>query len=381
MIARVTAKNFQSLEDVALDLGLITVIVGHSDSGKSAFLRAIESAAFNVSVWDYATHLIGKDDTESLSVCLKLDDGREVLWERTKSTAKYFITTSHGEVTELAKLGRGNVPEDVQNALGLREITIDTNDVRRLQFSSQHDSPFLVYDKGGVFASRVLGRLTGVNVLSAAQKDCYSDKGKTVDELSTSVKEVIRLQTELGGYEGLEQQQQMLLALKQRVNELTDRQKKLRDMQRLAASWKASSQELSRCLVMASRAAPFAEVDPRLGILGKAIEQWESRKRILISGKQIESARLKIGFVPADWDVPNLSRLESLRPLVARWKQALGELADVRGRAAQAQGRVDELENELAGVEEKCPLCPFVSQFQGVCGVFRCKDLMRSING
>jgi len=47
VIHSISCKNFQSLQDVEIELGKFTVIVGASSSGKSALIRAIEAIASN----------------------------------------------------------------------------------------------------------------------------------------------------------------------------------------------------------------------------------------------------------------------------------------------------------------------------------------------
>src|SRR6187551_1753821 len=44
---KVTVRNFQSLGDVTLDASGLTVVVGRSNLGKSALIRAMTGALFN----------------------------------------------------------------------------------------------------------------------------------------------------------------------------------------------------------------------------------------------------------------------------------------------------------------------------------------------
>ena len=47
MLNRLRIRNFQSLEDIDLELGQFTVIIGESDTGKSAIIRALKYALIN----------------------------------------------------------------------------------------------------------------------------------------------------------------------------------------------------------------------------------------------------------------------------------------------------------------------------------------------
>lgn len=125
MIHSVSFKNFQSVE---LDLGRVTVIVGHSDAGKSAVVRALQHAAFNVSGNSFLTSVNGQPS----SVCgvTIVTDAGSLTWQRS-SSVKYLLTLSTG-LLELTKLGRGIVPKEVQDFLGIREIQIDEKTTQRI---------------------------------------------------------------------------------------------------------------------------------------------------------------------------------------------------------------------------------------------------------
>ena len=74
MITKLAVRGFQSLQNISLELGNITVIVGHSDSGKSALLRALEKASFNESGSSFLTTL-GNQTVDKCQVAVQCESG------------------------------------------------------------------------------------------------------------------------------------------------------------------------------------------------------------------------------------------------------------------------------------------------------------------
>lgn len=85
-LVHIAIVGFQSLRRIDVELGQITTIVGHSDSGKSAFIRAIKSASLNRRGADFLSH-----GASACAVRLKFADGASVLWKRSLNSAQYFL--------------------------------------------------------------------------------------------------------------------------------------------------------------------------------------------------------------------------------------------------------------------------------------------------
>ena len=129
MIKSAHIRNYQSWKDVVLNLVPgINVIVGTSDSGKSALLRAIGWVVFNR---PQGTSFI-RHGADSASVELDLTRTGIVSRSRGKSANQYRIGESLEEVVLNAV--RGDVPEEVSRVLCMGELNIQ----------KQLDSPFLL---------------------------------------------------------------------------------------------------------------------------------------------------------------------------------------------------------------------------------------------
>lgn len=158
LIDRLKVTDFQSIESADIELGKFTVIVGPSNSGKSALLRALKAVVRNVNTPSAVR--AGKGAFTSTVVF----DGSAVAIERGKSQSTYKVILPDGTEDVFTKSGRA-VPEEIQGLLRLPDP-----EGPDLTFSSQIDPPFLLAETGTV-AAKMLGDLTNVSRLHAAAKE------------------------------------------------------------------------------------------------------------------------------------------------------------------------------------------------------------------
>lgn len=157
-LERLRAENFQSLAKADIELGAFSVIVGPSNSGKSALLRALRAITRNVN--SPSAVRAGKT---TFNAAVEFD-GTVVSIERGKSQSTYRVALPDGREEVYTKAGR-TVPEDVQSILAM-PLPAGPD----LVFSSQIDPPFLLSETGSV-AAKILGDLTNVSKLHAAARE------------------------------------------------------------------------------------------------------------------------------------------------------------------------------------------------------------------
>lgn len=149
MIDTILLENFQAHEKTLLELDKgVNVIVGESDAGKSAILRAIYWTLFGRPTGD---SIIRQGAKEPCRVKIKTSDGHEVV--RVKGCGKNQYEVD-GEVY---KAFNKSVPEDVTNALNMD----------RLNFSLQLDPPFLFSMSGGEVA-QYMNKLVDLEVITSS---------------------------------------------------------------------------------------------------------------------------------------------------------------------------------------------------------------------
>ena len=172
MIHSISCKNFQSLQDVEIELGKFTVIVGASSSGKSALIRAIEAIASNSLNSDNIMQ-----GTKHASVAVTTDTATITIERSVGGSSVYKITEIGSKESSFTKLNR-QVPSQVTEVLG---IPPSTKEVKSISFASQHDAPYLLTETSSN-AARILGELTNVSTIFAAVSKA-SKKAKAASTL------------------------------------------------------------------------------------------------------------------------------------------------------------------------------------------------------
>lgn len=148
MIKSLHIKNFQSHANTNLVLHPgVNVIIGESDTGKSAILRALSWLVRNkVDDKSFRSNWGGKTDVE-----IRFDDGNEVSRTQDKDNC-YYLVNPNTETDEEYKAFRSDIPEDIVSALNM--------DV--LNMSYQFDPPFLLADSPGEVA-KTLNKIADLN--------------------------------------------------------------------------------------------------------------------------------------------------------------------------------------------------------------------------
>lgn len=199
---KVKIKNFQSAEDVSFDINGFTVLVGKSNIGKSAIVRAIQGALVNTPADAYIT--VGQKHTE---VELETDDAH-ILWRKGGGHNDYIING-----TPLDNVGRGSVPE--LEALGFGEIKIAGESIS-VQVADQWHPLFLLDAKGSTAAEAIsdVGRLTEVQ---EALKNCDKDRREVKSIRKVREKDIEDVRRELQKFATYEQDRKAVVVAQETV--------------------------------------------------------------------------------------------------------------------------------------------------------------------
>ena len=189
-IKTVTIKNFQSHAHTVINFEKsMNVITGESNQGKTAVIRAIQWCLFNE---PKGTDFIRTGESDC-SVTVEFSDNSSITRSRTLTSSGYYkIKDSSGE--EKVYKGFGNdIPVEVQNEHQMPDVYITKDTKVKLNLATQLEGPFLIGDSPSVRASAI-GRLTGVQVLDSAIKNCNRN-------LMATNKEVKVLESKLEGFD------------------------------------------------------------------------------------------------------------------------------------------------------------------------------------
>lgn len=185
-IEYIEIENFQSHSHTKLEFDEgVNIIIGPSDSGKTAVIRAMKWIFFNE---PSGTDIIKKGESAA-KVIIKLDSGFKIIRGRGKSKNYYELVSEDGETQRFEGFGL-NVPQEIIDITGISKIDLG-NMKMSLNIAEQLESPFLITDSPSVKAN-ALGKLAGVDIIDKAlgnlSKDIYeinSDKKSIEKEIKS----------------------------------------------------------------------------------------------------------------------------------------------------------------------------------------------------
>lgn len=194
-IKKVILENFQSHKytSIEFDRGL-NIIVGASDSGKTAILRAIKWALYNDPAGDY---FIREGATEA-SVSIFFSDKTSIKRYRSRSKNTYFVYDKDGGEEKYEGFGL-QVPEEVIDTTGIEKILLDKDTSKAINISDQLEGAFLLSEKSSTKANSI-GYLVGVDLIDDALSNTLRDVRNLKSDEKKYEKEINDLNEELKEY-------------------------------------------------------------------------------------------------------------------------------------------------------------------------------------
>ncbi len=324
-------KNFQIHKDLEIEFGPITTIVGASDSGKSAILRALKWVAMNEPKGSGFIREGAKETMVTLSL-----EGHEIQRQRSASNNSYRM-----DGAEYKAFGN-EVPEDVARALNVSD----------LNFQGQHDSPLWFTETAGEISRRLndIVDLSQIDSTLSAIDSIVREERWRVQESETKKAKIKE--------EGM------------KLKWISDAEKEFKSIAEKKEIWEKASQSLYKASELAGRMdtlderikkleTPFTCAE-RAFSLGSAWKENQEKKETLENAcKVLENAEKIISTAP-----PIISRVENT---IIDWSEnskALWALKDIIERIEGIE-MICEKEKSLESLEsqykkalgERCPLC------------------------
>jgi len=348
VIKHLTIENFQSHRKTDLDLHPgVNVIVGSSDSGKSAVLRALNWVARNRPIGDSFRSTWG-GDTE---VSLQMNCDTTIARERTKSKNQYVIHHPADGAQELKAIGQG-VPEPVSTLLDLDDINLQ----------AQMDSPFLLSESSAEVA-RILNRVASLDSIDRAHSNISARVRENQADTRRAETLEMNLTQKIESYDYLPAMEQDLEEAKgasgrlreaeTRKTALGDLVKRLPGLQnqlKIASSLLRAGEALGRAETTL-KTAKSREADLfRLRAVLEQAERSSARvleaERILPAGEVLNRCRVAMKQI-----APKDDAILHLHLLVGRIRAAEEALETRTGEAEVVQAEYD------AARPETCPTC------------------------
>jgi exonuclease SbcC len=331
-------ENFQSHErtELSFDDGL-NVIVGASDQGKSAIIRALRWLLYN--------EPRGSDfirvGASQCRVTIELADGGRVTRERTPSKNRYIVRRPDGD--EQVYEGFGNsVPLEVSEATGVAKVMLDEDTETALHIGTQLEPPFLLAEPGSIKA-KAIGRLNGVHIMDAATRDTTRDLTRLSGEERNQREQLADVEAELEQFSDLPYLENILLlvestqrrikelhGLRQRLEVLRDRHQAVRQELLVAESILAQTEQLDRAALQVERAVMLN---------GKSLRLDQMRRKLADVGQGLGAAervlsrtdRLTEAQERVDTGTQRLCVLQRLTRLLAEQRQNQAAFLRVEG--------------------------------------------------
>lgn len=204
-------EDFQSHSKTKIDLapeGGLTILWGPTDSGKTAIVRALRLLFYNV---PSGTDFIRVGRSTAI-VAIELSDGTKVVRERSKSVNRYRIV-KEGKSPQIFEGFGASVPLEVQEATGVRVVSIGDSLNLTLNLSEQLDGPFLGKSVSGPAKAKILGALAGTEEVDKAQRDVGLDLHRAGQEETRLAGEIKALDARITEYDYLPELAERISAL------------------------------------------------------------------------------------------------------------------------------------------------------------------------
>lgn len=346
-------QNFQSIHNLSLKFGAEpTVLVGETNVGKSALIRAIRTVLSIPRGNSFIT-----DKASSCSITLNLigaDGLYSIAYEKRRGGGTKLALTTPNRSHEWQAVT--NLPDEVK-ALGLSGLVLDDTTTVSVNIASQLDDVFLLKSSQAVTAAKVLARISTVDRIHQGLKAVATDTTRLKTEQSSVVKSLASVELQLKKYS--------------RVPELVDI---FSDVSEIRVAAESLSQKLEQMNVLRLNSAiriwsvvekldPSSEMGELTSIRDKVVSVVE------------KTALMKKGVLKIDSFKRGSEKLKALELPVSTEEisQAVALLKEVQKRKAIMAQLIQEVHMHLAlgieakeellratkkEMEEKFPACP-----------------------
>ena len=348
MIKSIHIRNFQSHENTSLDLHKgVNVIIGRSDSGKTAVLRALRWLITNRPAGEEFRSDWGGDTIVRVNV-----DGDSI--DRAKSTRENaYYKTVDGDRIQFKAMGQG-VPDEIAAALNMHAVNMQ----------SQMDSPFLLSDDwspGRV--AEYLNEVSGLAVIDKATAAINAKVRQANAQLADEEMRLVDLRKQAENFDY--------------VNELDIRVKAIEDMQAVVSRVRSEEEKINRLCVeiielrekvseydvyedagkkiaaliaQDSEAEKLADEEERLG---KVVDDIKAVRKKMAGLKDFDGAEQKIADIESlilEHDELNIERM--------KLESAIYTVANVAEIIETKTMALDRMQKEWKRVApDTCPLC------------------------
>lgn len=201
MIQNLKIQNFQSHENTEISFNKgVNVIVGSSDSGKSAIIRALRWVTTCNPRGDAIRSFWGGDTKVSITT----HEGHVIERTRTNSINRYILRKNNDEELIFDAFGN-DVPKEIEEILNLEEA---------INLQHQIDPPFLISETAGSVASH-FNRMASLEKIDLGLKNTKSMQNVVNSRIDIKIEERTKLREELKVFRYLNHAEKDLVSLEE----------------------------------------------------------------------------------------------------------------------------------------------------------------------
>lgn len=266
-IRRAKLKEFQCHGKLEIEFGPgLNAILGESDRGKTAILRAIRWALFNRPEGQaFKRHGGGAE----MSVELELDDGTVIRRVRSKRVNRYVLTRPGEEPVQFDNFGR-EVPDEIIRATGVKPAVFRREGLAiEISYGGQFSPPFLLTESGLVRA-QVLGYISRTSILDATSRKLNDQVRQLGRDIVAGERERDRLTEELARFGDLEAEDLKLTDLETAADAAREDQRRTNEVARIGREIDGADRQLTNWRGQVARLGILPDAE-RLGLLADRV--------------------------------------------------------------------------------------------------------------
>lgn len=217
MIKSIRLFNFQSHKSTELNFHKnVNVIVGNSNSGKSAIIRAISMVINNR---PNGSGMISHWSKKGMSVSLQIEDGTIIKRARAQGFNGYKIIK--GKSVNKLEAIKFSVPDQVSKLLNIGEVNIQ----------SQMDAPFLI-SKSPADVARFLNEQINLNLIDSILRLVEKKRREINSTINEADFELVSIEKQLRAFDGLDAIEDKIKRIKEIKDRIDDHEEKYASLEK-----------------------------------------------------------------------------------------------------------------------------------------------------
>lgn len=343
MITKVQIQNFQSHKDTTINFVPGTnVVIGASDTGKSAVFRALNWAFSNRplgdafrSEWGGATRVI-----------IHTAEGDIV--ERVKSSTRNEYVLN-GEVL---KAFGSDVPEQIMAVLCMDAANIQ----------SQTDPAFLLAYTPGE-AARMLNKAASIDGIDQSISHLKSVHGSIVNAIKFKEENLVKLRHDLERYENLSDIEEVVVQAEETAELVQVLYRRINDLRNLISGIDTITSQVENLSQIPVLVGLVKDVTERYNLLCEAVSWMKRIKQTCSRIEEVEYYFWQTKYVDTAYVL--LGDLLAIYSQCEEQSDRIDELTRLIERIEGAGQKIHSVDSEIEGLEqeyyelapESCPLC------------------------